>query len=267
MTFVAALAAGMAVAAEPEGAASGAAQDAPASSAAATPPAPLRGRVELRRQNTDRGDPDESSKTTLRFEAYLAGTVTRLRLDLQFPDEKNDFDSSPFQPQLGDTKLRVTFRPFKVGETRLAGDVELVFPTADPETAGSGQYQINPAINSVPGAPDFTLDSGRHQVRYEWLVRQSVSVAGDPDRKDINTTKPEFALRDTIAGGYWLKLTFKPVIDWVQDAKTGAVLDLEGGWNASREWRFSLKAGGKLWGDGVPGVYGRQVELVAGRAY
>ena len=104
-------------------------------------------------------------------------------------------------------------------------------------------------------------------MRYEWLVRQTVSVAGDADRKDINTTKPELALRDTIDTRYWLKLTFKPVIDWIQDAKTGAVLDLEGGWNANRFWRFSLIGGTRLWGEGVPGTYDSKIELVAGRAF
>ncbi len=266
-TFTAALAAGVALAAEPEALPGGATQDATPSSDATTSPSPLLGRVELRRQNTNRGDPEEATKTTLRFEAFLTGTVTRVRLDLQFPDEKTDFEGDPFQPQFGDIKVRVYFRPFQVGTTRLSSDVEVTFPTADPSSAGSGKYQLSAAIHSVPGAPDFTLASGRHQVRYEWLVRQTVSVAGDTDRKDINTTKPELALRDTIGTRYWLKLTFKPVVDWTQDAKTGADLDLEGGWNASRYWRFSLIVGTRLWGEGVPGTYDSKIELVAGRAF
>jgi len=32
------------------------------------------------------------------------------------------------------------------------------------------------------------LGDGRHQIRYEWAVRQTVSVAGDAGRKDINPT-------------------------------------------------------------------------------
>jgi hypothetical protein len=45
------------------------------------------------------------------------------------------------------------------------------------------------------------------------------------------------------------------------------VLDLEGGWNASRYWRFYLIGGARLWGEGVPGTYDSKIELVAGRAF
>ncbi|HUN69690.1 MAG TPA: hypothetical protein VMU46_12880, partial [Burkholderiales bacterium] len=170
-----------------------------------------------------------------------------------------------FQPRPGDVKLRAYFRPFQIGESSLGSDVEVTFPTADPSSLGTGKYQLGAALHSMPSAtPDFV--SGSHQWRYEWHVRQTVSVAGDAQRKDINNTKPEFGLRDTI-GRYWLKLTLKPTIDWVQNGKTGAVLELEGGWNATRDWRFSLMGGARLWGEGVPGIYNRRVEVVAGREF
>lgn len=246
---------------------SGTGQDPTLDSEAVAPSSTRRGRVELRRQNSDRATAEESSKTTLRLETTLAGTVSRLRLDLQFPDEKADFRGDPFQPRLGDVKLRAYLRPSRAGNTQVVPDIELIFPTADPASLGGGKYQLSAALHSLPGKPDFTLGSGRHRIRYEWDVRQTVSVAGDPNRTDINNTKPEFALRDSIGHQHWLKLTFKPTIDWTQSGKTGAVLELEGGWSASRDWRFSLMGGARLWGEGVPGIYGRRLELVAGRAF
>jgi len=243
------------------------AQEESAASEEAAPPSARRGRIELRRQNTERGTPEESTKTTLRLEANLKGTVSRLRLDLPFPDANTDFSGDPFQPRLGDIKVRAYFRPFQAWDARLSSDIEMTFPTADPPELGSGKYQLGAALRSVPGEPDLVLASGRHQLRYEWSVRQTVSIAGDAERKDINSTKPELALRDTIGSPYWLKLTFKPTIDWIQDGKTGAVLELEGGWNASRDWRLSLMGGTSLWGEGVPGIYSRRLELVAGRAF
>jgi hypothetical protein len=258
---------GLAHAEEPDPQTDAKAQEETPSTKPAEQPSAPRGRIELRRQNTERGTPEESTKTTLRLEAILKGTVSRLRLDLPFPDEKTDFSGDPFQPRPGDIKLRAYFRPIQAGDTRLSTNVEVTFPTADPPELGSGKYQLSAALGSVPGAPDFTLADGRHQLRYEWSVRQTVSFAGDADRKDINTTKPELALRDTIGSPYWLKLTFKPTIDWIQDGKTGAVLEFEGGWNASRDWRFSLMGGASMWGEGVPGIYSRRLELVAGRAF
>lgn len=265
-SLIAMLLAGTACAAGTE-AESGTLQDPPFDSEAVSPSITSGSRIELRRQNSDRASADESTKTTLRLETALAGTVSRLRLDLQFPDQKTDFQGDPFQPRLGDIKLRAYFRPSRAGDMRVVPDIELIFPTADPASLGSGKYQVSAALHSVPGKPDFTLGSGRHQIRYQWDVRQTVSVAGDPDRKDINHTKPEFALRDSIGSRYWLKLTLKPTIDWTQSGKTGAVLELEGGWSANRDWRFSSMGGARLWGDGVPGIYGRRIELVAGRAF
>lgn len=259
--LLAVLLTGTACAAETEAAASVGTEDVPA------PTSTRRGRIELRRQNTERGTPEETTKTTLRLETFLKGAISRLRLDLQFPDEKTDFEGDPFQPRLGDVKVRTTFRTFKVVDTPLSSDIEMTFPTADSRVSGGGKYQLSAAILSVPGAPDFVLAPGRHRLRFEWSVRQTVSVAGDADRKDINNTKPELGLRDLIGSRHWLKLTFKPTIDWIQDGKTGAVLELEGGWNASREWVLSLKGGAGLWGDGTPGFYSRRVELIAGRAF
>ena len=256
-----------AYAANPEAEANSKVQSVRPDSAAAPRPSTPSGRIELKRQNTERGSPEETTKTTLRLEVFLQGTVSRLRLDLPYPDEKTDFAGDPFQPRLGDIKVRTNFRPFQVWDTRLSSDIEMTFPTADSRASGGGKYQVSAAIHSVPGAPDFVLASGRHQFRFEWNVRQTVSVAGDADRKDVNNTKPELVLRDLIGDQHWLKLSFKPVIDWIQNAKTGAVLELEGGLNPSREWRVSIMGGAHLWGEGTPGNYNRRVELTVARSF
>jgi hypothetical protein len=265
--LIAGLLAGAACAAEPEPTPDAKALEQSHSSAAVAPYSAPYTRVELRRQNTGRGTPDETSRTTLRLEHYLTGTLSRLRLDLPFPDEKTDFEGDPFSPRPGDLKLRADFRRFRMGASQMSTDMELTFPTADPSSLGQGKYQVGAGLHSGPGAAEFVYTFAPHQLHSEWSVRQTVSFAGDPARKNINNTKPELALRDTIGTRHWLKLTFKPTIDWIQDGKTGAVLELEGGWNASRDWRFSIMGGVGLWGEGVPGYYSRRLELVAGRAF
>lgn len=168
--------------------ASGASPDPAVDSEAVAPPAPRRGRIELRRQNIDRGNAEASTKTTLRLETALDGAVSRLRLDLPFTDEKADFQGDPFQPRLCDVKLRAYFRPSTSVATRHVPDIELTFPSADPASLGGGKYQISAALHPVPDQPDVTLGDGRHQIRYEWAVRQTVSVADHAGRKDINPT-------------------------------------------------------------------------------
>jgi len=94
-------------------------------------------------------------------------------------------------------------------------------------------------------------------------VQQVVSVAGDDARKDINQTKFELEVRGEWPQARFLKFTAKPVIDWVQDARTGAVGELEGGWRAGRDWDLALVGGALLWGKGVPSTYGKRVEFKA----
>jgi len=224
-----------------------------------------RWRAELKRQNTDHDTPGESSRTTVRLEALPGGRVALWRLDLPFPDEKDTFSGSPFDPRPGDIKLRARLKPADVGGAPMSFFSELTFPTADPESLGQGKYVV--MLGAETFHPLDSVSSDDHRLSFSPQVQQLVSVAGDPERKDINYTKLELALRDTWRKVYSLKLTLKPVIDWVQDGKTGAVAELEGGINTEDGWRFLLMLGGRLWGEGVPSTYGTRVELTVGKSF
>jgi hypothetical protein len=182
-----------------------------------------------------------------------------LRLEIPFPDDKTSFEGDPFSPRLGDIKARVGFRPVGLGDIPVASFLEVTFPTAGPEELGSGKYQVSPGVRTT-----FPISFGRtlpesHKMSFEPLVKQVVSVAGDENRKDINYTKFELTLRDTWRKEYWLELTPKPIVDWEQSAKTGAVLELEGGWIINPRWRVWLLLGTRLWGEGVPSTYDKRV--------
>jgi hypothetical protein len=223
-------------------------------------------RFELKRQNTDRDTPGESTKTTVRLEALPGeGGVALWRLDLPFPDEKTDFSGSPFDPRLGDIKLRARLRPTDVGGLPVAFFSELTFPTADPKELGQGKYQV--MLGAETFHPLDSISSGEHRLSFSPQVQQVVSVAGDAERKDVNYTKFELALRDIWRKVYSLKLTVKPVIDWVQDGKTGAVAELEGAVSVRHDWRVQLMLGGRLWGEGVASTYGTRVELTVGKNF
>jgi hypothetical protein len=220
-----------------------------------------RGRIELKRQATERGTVEETTKTQLKIDAYLDGFVSLLRLEAPFPDEKTDFEGNPFNPHLGDIKVRVGFHPFPVEDVPVFTFVEVTFPTASPEDLGSGKYQLTGGIQPnfrIPLSGEFSQSNA---MIFSPLMKQVVSVGGDENRKNINYTQFELALRDVWEKKYWLKLTPKPVIDWEQDAKTGAVLELEIGWIINRNWSTWLMLGTRLWGEGVPGTYDQRVEL------
>lgn len=226
---------------------------------------PARWNIEVKRQNTDNGTPGESTKTTLRLEAYPDGPVARWRLDLPFPDEKTDFSGSPFDPRLGDIKLRAKLRPVEAAGLPVSFYSELTFPTADPASLGQGKYQVMAGAEALI-ALEF-MSTADHRFTFAPLMEQVVSVAGDAERKDINYTKFELALRDVWRKIYSLKLTAKPVIDWEQDGKTGAVAELEAGVSFQPGWRLLLMLGGRLWGEGVASTYGTRVELTVGRTF
>jgi hypothetical protein len=223
-----------------------------------------RWRVELKRQNSDHDTPGESTKTTVRLEALPEGTVALWRFDLPLPDEKTSFSGSPFDPRLGDIKFRARLRPVEVRELPVSFLSELTLPTADPASLGQGKYQV--MIGAETTLPLDSISSEAHRFSFSPQIQQVVSVTGEADRKDINYTKLELALRD-LWRAYSIKLTAKPVIDWEQDGKTGAVVELEGGVSFQHGWRALLMLGARLWGEGVPSTYGTRVELTLGRTF
>lgn len=226
------------------------------------------GRLEIKRQNTSRGTPDESTQTTLRVERFYDGWLAALRLDLPLPDEKTDFEGDPFNPRLGDVKLRAKFRPLQSGQYTFPYFVEMTFPTADPESSGSGKYQLNGGIRMIIPFALPVARSKDHKAQFETEVSQTVSVAGDDNRNDINYTKLEFTFYDVWRQSYTMKLKLKPSIDWIQDGKTGSVGEVEGGMFFAKHWRTWLMLGRRLTGpEGIKGTYSTRVELGLARTY
>ena len=218
--------------------------------------------MELKRQATARGTPEETTKTNLKFDYFpQAGVVALLRLELPFPDAKTTFGGSPFDPDFGDAKVRVGFKAGNAFGRPTTSFLEVTFPTAHPDSQGTGKYQLSVGAK----APFFrsrgsALIGSPGQV-FSIQLQQVVSFAGDPARSDINQTKLELEWRDTWEGGHYAKGTAKPIVDWVGNGRTGAVLELEGGWTLDPRWTIALLAGGRLWGEGVPGTYSKRVEL------
>ncbi len=104
--------------------------------------------IELKRETTNRGTPEETTKTQIKIDAFLDGIVSLLRLEVPFPDDKTSFEGDPFSPRLGDIKVRVGFRPVPLGDIPVGSFLEVTFPTADPEELGSGKYQVSPGIRT-----------------------------------------------------------------------------------------------------------------------
>ena len=215
---------------------------------------PVSSRFELKRQLSNRGAIDESSRTTLRAELLLDSPLTLVRVELPFVDKNNSFTSDPLNAGLGDLKTRFAFTPIPVPGAPVAFFLELVFPTAE-GTLGYGKYQVAPGVtSSIKVAP------WREPVLlFAPLVEQYLSFAGDPTRSPIDYTYTELNLE-----ARWphlrLSLNPKPTIDWTKGVSSAAVLELQATWIISSHWRLWIKGGQRLWGGTLPGTYDQQLE-------
>jgi hypothetical protein len=204
----------------------------------------------------DRGTSEETTKTYLRSDNFLWGGI--LSFQVAFPDEQTDFNGSPFDPRLGDSKARFRFAPFDAGGFGMSYFIEATFPTADPEELGSGKYQLSAGATAITGIPVPEAIKASHALKFTSQLQQINSVAGDKQQPDINYTKLDLSLRDTW-GMNWVKMAINTRVDWEQNGKTGAVGELEFGHRLDLDWSLWLLAGGLLWGEGVKGTYGTKV--------
>ena len=206
----------------------------------------------------DRGTSEETTKTYLRSDSVLWGGV--LSFQVAFPDEQTDFNGSPFNPRLGDSKVRFRFAPFSAGRFDMSFFLEATFPTADPGDLGSGKYQFAPGVTAATPIPVPEAMRASHELKFTAQLQQVNSVAGDEQRPDINYTKLDLSLRDTW-GMHWVRVAVNTRADWEQNGKTGAVGELELGWRINPDWSVWLLGGGLLWGEGVKGTYGSKVMI------
>ncbi|MFO1475096.1 MAG: hypothetical protein U1F98_00420 [Verrucomicrobiota bacterium] len=220
---------------------------------------PLEYHAEIKRQFTNRGSPQESSRTTLRLEYTPDGPFTLYRVDIPFVDKKN---GDPGDPGLGDIKTRMDLHPFAAGATELGFFEETTFPSANPKSLGNGKYQLG--LGAEQMIPIAALSSPQTAPKWSTtftpLLEQTFSVAGDASFPPINYTKLELALKTSWRRTVSLKLNPKFTFDWVGGEDSGAVIELEPSWNITRRWNFSVTLGHGMFGVGVPGTYNRKIE-------
>lgn len=146
--------------------------------------------------------------------------------------------------------------------------VEMTFPTADPESLGSGKYQLSAGIRMIAPLNLPVARPGDHKAQFEMEAQQVNSIAGDSSRSDISYTKLEFTFYDLWRQRYSLKLKLKPSVDWMQNGMTGSVGEVEGGLFFARHWRAWLMPGHRLSGpEGIKGTYDTRLETGLARTF
>ncbi len=83
------------------------------------------------------------------------------------------------QEGMGDTSLEVFFSPVKEDPVIWGVGPYLLFPTASWSATGTGKWAIGPAVAVIKQAGPWTIGV---------IATQTLSYAGDRDRKDLNAT-------------------------------------------------------------------------------
>ena len=163
---------------------------------------------------------------------------------------------------------RLRFRPLQAPANSVPTFVEATFPTAHPDSLGSGKYQLSAGIRVLAPVKVPLLDPSRHTSGLEAEVQQVNSIGGDPSRRDIAYTKFELTAYSVWRDTYTTKLKLKPAVDWEADGGTGAVAEVEGGLFFARDWRAWIMFGRRVWGpSGIASTYDTRVELGAARTF
>ena len=93
-------------------------------------------------------------------------------------------------------------------------------------------------------------------------MSHTASVAGDPNVSNVRYTKFELQWSRAWQDSYDLELKIKPVVDWIQNGRTGAVAEIELGMHLSRDWRTWIMLGHRAWGpSGIAATYQTRLEL------
>ena len=175
-------------------AAAGNAAAQPWDSDSGVPSVEWRGRLELKRINTSRGTPEETTRTALRVETFLDGAVSLLRVDLPFPDADTDFDGSPFDPRLGDIKVQDRLARARVGRACVSVLRRAHRAERQPSSLGSGKYQLGAGIRMLaPFKAPLSAAGARHAVRGRGFADDFVP-GRRRSRADVNYTKLELTL-------------------------------------------------------------------------
>jgi hypothetical protein len=181
-------------------------------------------------------------------------------VDIPFVDEKN---GDPITPHLGDIAFKLETVGYPVGVTSWQAILQTTFPTAQPESLGTGKYQLTPGTEVW--IPIWASSHGDTppvwKTGVQPLVGQFVSVAGDPSRTDINYTEIETQLQGIWRDKVNVELNPKFFVNYVGGVASGAVFELEPHWKINRRWELDLILGHGMWGVGEPGTYQKKVEF------
>jgi hypothetical protein len=155
---------------------------------------------------------------------------------------------------VGDALIRPAWRIMRGDGYAFVAAAEITLDTASDERLGAGKYIVAPLVFA-------SLDLPRLQSVLFPFVQQFVSVAGDDDRADINTSLLRLGLLTRWPNRFYTFLEPSLYVDWERDADTGFTVELEIGRLMNRQLAIWARPGAGVWGDKLPVVYNWNFEV------
>ncbi len=215
-------------------------------------PADFKTRVETRLeyQSLENG----GSRTFLvpRFE-YAFSKQLAFRIDVPY-FWNNAAPSLPGDQGLSDVVVRLNWRVARGEGYAVVVGPELLLNTAQDPRLGFGKTIFQPVVFASIDAPAYK------SVLFPY-VQQFWSIAGDPDRNDIDVTLLRLGLATRWPDRYYSFVEPSLYIDWEREGKTGFTVELEVGRLINNRLSLWARPGIGVWNNNLPQIYDWNFEI------
>jgi hypothetical protein len=155
---------------------------------------------------------------------------------------------------VSDITVRLNWRAARGEGYAVVVAPEFLLNTAEDPRLGLGKTVFQPVAFASIDVPQYK------SVLFPF-VQQFWSIAGDPDRNDINVTLLRLGLATRWPDRYYSFVEPSLYIDWQRDGKTGFTLELEMGRLVTNRLSLWARPGVGVWNNALPQIYDWNFEV------
>lgn len=185
---------------------------------------------------------------------YAFSKQIAARIDVPYLWSDPDQPGVPNQQGLSDIVLRVNYRALRGPGYAVVIAPELVLNTASEPRLGTGKTLFSPVVFASIELPQVK------SVLFPF-VQQTWSIAGDPDRNDINFTLLRAGVATRWPNRYYTFVEPSLYIDWERGGNTGFTLELEVGRLLNNNLSVWARPGVGVWSNNLPNIYNWNFEV------
>jgi hypothetical protein len=185
---------------------------------------------------------------------YAFSKALALRLEVPYVVNEPAGSGVDDEHGVGDVQIRPAWRIVRGEGFAVVAAAEITLDTASDDGLGTGKNVVAPLAFASIGLP-------RLQSVLFPFAQQIVSIGGDDDRSDINTTLLRLGLLTRWPNRFYTFLEPSLYIDWERDQRTGFTLELEIGRLMNRQLAIWARPGAGVWGDKLPVIYDWNFEV------